>query len=418
MMVARPAQISVVLVLMIMALLGAPEALHAQANVGTGPLTGTLAETEPTSGVLSLGRIKVAPGLIIREIGWDSNVFDEPDAESPKEDYVASFQPDASIFTRLRLFKISAYAGSELTYYKKYASEQSVGHALRGRVDILLSRFRPFIGGGQTKSRTRPNGEIDVRANRKEEELSGGLSFDLGAHSLVYVSAVQTYNGFESAVQSGVDLGESLTRDSYLYQGGVRTDLTPLLTFTLSGGLREDRFRADPTRDSDSLTASAQFGFAPQAVVSGGATFSYRKMKPVDPLVTPFEGILGSVTLTYPFLEIGRFNFSLTRNIEYSFDSVEAYFLENTANIAYTHHLFGVVDAQVRAGRSYFDYSARPTSAARTDTLDTVAGSLGYNLRNRTRVAVNYEYSRRRSELLAERNYQRRRAYLSWLFAF
>ena len=68
--------------------------------------------------------------------------------------------------------------------------------------------------------------------------------------------------------------------------------------------------------------------------------------------------------------------------------------------------------------RAAFDYEARPTLPAHTDTLDTAAGSVGYNLRNKTRIALNYEYARRRSPVFAERNYDRRRVFLSWQFAF
>ena len=57
-------------------------------------------------------------------------------------------------------------------------------------------------------------------------------------------------------------------------------------------------------------------------------------------------------------------------------------------------------------------------SAARTDTLDAVAASVGYNLRNRTRISLNYELAERRSPAYVERNYDRTRIYLSWAYAF
>ena len=77
-----------------------PERAGAQSAVGAGPLTATLPDVEPTVGVLTIGRVRLAPGLTIREIGWDSNVFDEPDEAPPKEDWVAAVQPDISAFTR------------------------------------------------------------------------------------------------------------------------------------------------------------------------------------------------------------------------------------------------------------------------------------------------------------------------------
>jgi Putative beta-barrel porin 2 len=413
----RPVRSLTLVVLTGMALL-CPPAASAQSSVGGGPLTSTLPETEPTVGVLTVGGVRFAPGLTVQEIGWDSNVFDEPTIKSPKEDFVAAVQPDVSAFARLRLFRISAYAGSELTYYRKYESERSVGHAARARVDMLLSRVRPFIGIGETETRTRPNGEIDTRADRQETELSGGLAFDLSPNSLVYGSAFQAKTTYENAFEDGVDLGRSMTRESDNYQGGLKTDITSLLSVQLFASYQDDRFEFEPIRNAESWLGTATFRFAPDAVVSGLVTISYRDMSFVDPEVSPYRGLVGTVSLIYPVLEIGRLSVALTRGVEYSFDTQEAYYLQQSATVAYTHRLFGEVDAQVRGSWASFDYDARINLPSHTDTLDMAGGSIGYNLRNRTRIALNYEYARRRSPAFADRNYERRRAFLSWQFAF
>lgn len=405
----------VCVVLMIM---GGVAGASAQPSVGAGPLTSTLTDTEPVTGVLSLGRVKVAPGLTVQQLGWDDNVFDEPATASPKSDYFAELQPDLSMFTRLRFLRVSAYAGSGISYFQKYDRERSVGYDARGRVDFLLSRFRPFIGYGQKKARTRPNGEIDVRVKQLEEEVSGGLAFDLSVYAAAYVAAYQGRHTFEDAFQDGVNLASTLTRDTYNYEGGLRTDLTPFLSMKVSGGYHEDRFPADPTRNSLGKSIAATFGVAPEAVLTGVVNVGYHDIQYADPGVEPFQGLVGSAALIYPFLEIGRFSLTLRRGVEYSFDTVEAYYVENSGVLSYTHRLFGEVDVQAKTSRAWFDYSARATQPAHIDRLDTSGGSLGYNLRNRTRIALNYEYTRRRSAAFVARNYQRRRVFLSWMFAF
>ena len=404
--------------LAVMSLLAFAHAAAAQSAVGTGPLTATLADAEPVAGVLSIGPVRLAPGIVVREIGWDSNVFDETKAEVPKEDFVAAFTPDVAMFSRLRFLKVSAYAGAELTYYQKYESERSFGHLVRGRVDVLLSRVRPFFGAGQNKTRTRPNGEIDVRADRKEEELSGGLAFELGTHSSVYASAVQVSNRYENALNDGVNLGESLSRDSMEYSGGVKTDLTPLTSLTVSGSVREDTFRSNPLRNADSRMATATIKFGAEAVVTGAVIVALTDFKAVDPRIEPYRGLTGSVALAYSLLEVGRLGLIALRRQEYSFDTAEGYYLENSVNLTYNHRLFGAIDAQVHGGRGTFKYGFRAGIPAHTDTLDTVDGGVGYNLRNRTRISLNYEYARRRSPALAERNYGRKRAFLAWSYAF
>lgn len=395
-----------------------PAGVGAQSAVGTGPLTGTLVDSEPTVGILTVGPVRFAPGLIIREIGWDDNVFDEPAEDFPKEDWVVSVVPDVSAYTRLRWVRISAYAGSELTYYRTYESERNVGHQFRGRADILLSRVRPFVGGGTVETRERPNGEIDTRADRQEDEVSGGLAFDLSDHSLFYGAAYLASTTYENAFEEGVDLSRAMTRDGHNYEGGMKTDLTPLLSMQLSASYREDVFTFEPARNTQSWFGTATFDFAPDAVVAGTVMASYRDMSFADPTINPYRGFVGSATLSYTFLEVGRLSGALSRGVEYSFDSALAYYVEQTATLAYTHRLFGNVDVQVRGSHSSFDYDARATLPAHTDTFDAAGGSLGYNLANRTRIALNYEYARRRSPAFADRNYQRRRVFVSWQYAF
>jgi hypothetical protein len=234
----------------------------------------------------------------------------------------------------------------------------------------------------------------------------------------VYASTIRTKDTYRDAFQEDVDLALSLTREGVEYLGGLRTDLTPLTALTVSAGLREDTFRFAPLRNADLRSASALLRFDAAAVVNGAVTVAYNDFKAVDPRVKPFRGITGSVALAYSLLEVGRLGLFATRRQEYSFDAAEAYYLENSINLAYNHRLFGEVDAQVRGGRAMFDYGFREGSPPHTDTLDTIETGVGYNLRNRTRVSFNYEFARRRSPALAERNYDRRRVYLSWLYAF
>jgi hypothetical protein len=411
-------RLTVASVLVIMGLCGLPHLAAAQAAVGSGPLTGALTDTEPVSGVISLGRLKVAPGVTVSELGWDDNVFDESGDEVPDEDYVASFTPDMSVYSRLRWARISGYGGSTLTYYKKFKSEGSVGYAWRGRIDFLISRVRPFIAAGNTRSRTRPNGEIDIRPNRLEEEYSGGLAFDVGPHSVFYASGNYAAYRFENATQEGIDLGETLSRESYATQLGLRTDITPLLSMQIYGSYQEDKFKAVPIRNSIAKSGNVIFRITPEAVFNGTIGISYRDIHFADPGLRTYRGVLGSAAIAYPFMEIGRFTLIGQRGLEYSLDNTEGYYVETSVTLAYTHRLFGKVDVQARIARSLFDYSARPSEPSHVDTYDTAGGSLGYNLRNRTRVAVNYEYSRRRSPAFSARNYQRRRAFLSWMFAF
>jgi hypothetical protein len=388
----------------------------AQGAVGSGPLTASLATKQPEAGAIKLGPLSLAPGLTIREMGHDDNVFDE--AVNPKDDWVIAGTPDIAVFARTRFAQVSAYAGSDMQWYHTYESENDIGVSLRGRLDLLASRFTPFIAGGRIKNRTRPNGEIDTRADQQLDEFSGGLAYELSPHAQFFVAAIRTDVDYLDAFEDGVSLSQSLSHRGTDYQAGFTTALTPLLGFQMRGSYREDEFVADPLRNGTSRSGTAVFNFDASAVISGTASIGYEDYKPDDPLVEPFRGVTGSGFIVYPFLEFGRFNFGYSRGKDYSFDTAEAYYLENTFRIIYTQRLIGQVDLQGQASKSYFDYGHRAGATERRDTLESYNGNLGYNLRNRTRIAANYEYARRRSPDIADRNFIRRRIYLSWMVAF
>jgi hypothetical protein len=399
-----------------MAFVGTAAPAAAQSAVGTGPLTTTLTDTEPTSGVLSWGPIKAAPGIVVPAAGYDSNVFDE--AVDPKHDYAIVVAPDISVFSRSRFLQLSAYGGGNFMQFNTYTSENANGYSYRGRADFLLSRMRPFVAGGQNKTRERANGEIDTRADRRETEVSGGLAFDFYAHSLIYAAAYRLRTDFTNAFEEGVSLDTSLDRDSTEYSLGIKTDLTPLAALTLSGGYQEDKFRADPLRNAKGARGTASLKVGAEAVFSGTISGSYTDLRPEDPKLEGFRGFTGSAAIIYPVLEIGRITLQGMRGIQYSFDSAEGYFVENTVILSYTHLLPHGLDAQIRGGTSLFDYGFSKIEPAHKDTLDTVLGGIGYNLKNRTRISANYEYSRRRSPAFAARNYDRRRIYMSWTVGF
>ena len=402
--------------LMVMAVSLIASKAAAQGAVGSGPLTGTLADVEPTSGVLRIGPLRIAPGLTIREIGTDDNVFNE--SVDPKSDFVVAGTPDVSVFTRLRFVQISGYAGSEMQYYNTYESERSIGYSFKGRLDLIASRLAPFVGAGQVRNRMRPNGEVDVRADVKNNELSGGLAYELSADSRLFAAVVDTDVDYEDAFEDGVSLEQSLSHSGTEYMGGLKTALTPLLAMQVRGGVRKDKFRFEPNRNGESRLGTMALTFDRDAVVSGVAQFGYQDYVPDDPLVSRYQGLTASVGLAYPVLEFGRFNFGYQHGIEYSFDVEEGYYVNNSFSLAYTQRLFGDADLQVQGTRGTFDYGNREGAQDRQDTLDSVNGNLGYNLPNRSRVSMNYELTERRSPAIAARNYVRRRIFLSWLVAF
>jgi hypothetical protein len=194
--------------------------------------------------------------------------------------------------------------------------------------------------------------------------------------------------------------------------------LTPLTALTISGAYVEDEFHFEPIRNANTRMIDGTLRFSSDAVITGLASFGFKDFKPVDPLVRGYSGIVWRVGLVYPVLDVGRFNIQTNRGNEYSFEITEGYYIETGITLGYTQRLFGNVDIGVSGSKTNFEYGATSASPEREDKLDSVLGGVGYNLPNRTRISVNYEYARRRSPEIQERNYDRRRVFLAWNLAY
>ena len=99
---------------------------------------------------------------------------------------------------------------------------------------------------------------------------------------------------------------------------------------------------------------TATFRFAPDAVVPALVTIvvSRHELQSIPKCqAVPRPGRHAIADLSRSWKSAGS-SVALTRGVEYSFDTPEAYYVEQSATLAYTHRLFGEVDAQVRGSRA------------------------------------------------------------------
>ena len=78
------------------------------------------------------GPFYINPGILLKELGVDTNVFNQPDQQ--KSDFTFTITPKADIaipFARRGLIRTTA--ASDLVYYQKYDSERSIDPQLTAR---------------------------------------------------------------------------------------------------------------------------------------------------------------------------------------------------------------------------------------------------------------------------------------------
>jgi hypothetical protein len=365
-----------------------------------------------------VGPFAIRPSLILRDVGIDSNVFNE--AQQPHEDFTATMGARVDVGFRMPKLQATYASTFEYLYFTEFASERGLNRGSEGRVDVLLGRLRPHVTGSILDSHDRPNAEIDARAHRQQYSYGGGVAFLLlsrTALSASYRRSSTSYDGDEFF--AGVSLADALNVDSEATSASLDLELTPLTTMSVGAEWGDDRFELSPERNARMQRYGVTFTFQPSALVSGRAQVGYRSFQPESAALPEFNGLAAAVSLAYSFREETRVAVVFDRDVRYSYTDTTPYYVSTATRVTLTQRLFGPVDAQGVAGRERLEYEARldAPEAARADRLTTIGGGLGYRLGNTARIGVNLERTERSSPV-EDRRFTRRRIVASISYGF
>ena len=369
---------------------------------GTG-VAGAQETLDPRSTAqVHLGPFYLTPRLAVEEFGVDTNVFNSVDE---KKDFTFTLAPQATLWVPFaRRALVTTTAGTDLVYYQTYSSERSINPDLRVRGELFLNRVTPFVEGSYLNSRQRPNFEIDVRSRREERALRAGvnvrvspkLSFELAGRrgDVVYDA---------DAVHNDVNLRETLNRDSNLASLSIRHAVTPLTTLVLRTEGGNERFQFSPLRNADTLRLMPGVELKPSALISGAGFVGFRRFQPTSDSLEAFSGLVANATLGYTLLGSTRFTVTAERDVTYSYERVQPYFVVDGYGLNVRRQIVGRTD--VTGGVQRYKYSYRnlllpgavPSDLGRVDVTRTWSGSVGYRLGQGTRVGAGVLYRERES---------------------
>jgi hypothetical protein len=375
----------------------------------------SLPEQAPEVSLYRLGPVLVNPKLSIPEIGRDSNAFNE--TSSPKDDFVIRLVPEVDFFSELGVLRVAVRSASTFTYFHDYASERSIAEQIRGRVSAQLSRLRPWVGAASVRSNERTT-EIDARSKRVERELAAGVQFEVSPLAAVTVAANRMDVRFADAeLFRDTALGVALDRTTDMASASLRLQATPFTTLTFRGYVSHDRFAFAPARDSEAQGGDLDVGFGPEAIIRGRLAVGYRQQTSDDPTLNTYRGITGRGGVTALLLWRALLGIDYVRDVQYSFDRAEGYYVENGFDVVYTQRVGGPFDMQARAGRHALDYSAR-FDASRSEVLQTYQAGIGYSLDGGSRFGLSYEVAERDGDARLDRQFSRRRLFGSFTYEF
>lgn len=363
---------------------------------------------------LQFGPLSVYPSVRLVDLGIDRNVFN--DADEAVEDFTFTVASRALAVLRLGLNELMFSGGSDYVWFKEQVSQRSTNAAYAVRFNLSASRFKPFVGAERIRTRTRPNVEIDTRAQRLDHQLVAGSNVNLTERTAVTATVRLLDSKFDEGERfRGVELADALNRRSQMYSAGVRYALTALTTMVVTANYEDEHFRHSPLRNSKAYSVTPGFEFAPEASIRGNVSAGYQFFDPDDPALAGRKGFIMSGALNWSLPSRTTFDLDVGRNVNYSYQDTEPIFLQTGARLLVAQRLFGPIGIEGSAGRQYLSYrwrhgvSPAPGAESREDTSDVYGGGVFVDLGRGFHVRVGAEQARRHSAADPRQNFTRTR---------
>lgn len=296
-------------------------------------------------GELHAGALTVAPTLSLREVGYDTNVFDLSGVERQPGDFTATIEPGVGVDVTTGSLAIRTLTRAAFIYYQTYKTEQAINPVVDLRVNQRLSsRLGLYAIGSYGYSKMRAGYEIDSRERTLSQATTAGLRtggrklrFDLhGAYSTVsYDPNAKFFN---------MDLARTMNHTAVGGGIGAAYSLSPYTSVTAAADEEFHRFPLDPTRDTNQTTTFVGLRFSPRAVIAGDAAIGYTRATPLVSLAPPFSGITPRAGLTYKMHDVFSLGVGAERSIENSFYGDRPYYVLTVYEASTTVAILGRFD--------------------------------------------------------------------------
>jgi hypothetical protein len=374
-----------------------------------------------------VGPFYVAPNLLLKELGIDSNVFNE--AGEQKSDFTFTVAPKLDLWLPIaQRALLKATMASDFVWYAEYDTERSVDPQLTVRSEVYFNRITLFAEDAYLNTRQRPNHEIDLRSRHVEDTITAGAQVALTPSLSVELAGRRFETRYDTdALFDGTSLQRTLNRETRGLQLTTRHRLTPLTTLAVRYDRLQDRFEFSPERDSDSYRVMPGVEFKPQALIKGSAYLGYRKFTPSQPdALQEFSGLVGQLGLSYTLLGATVFGVSYVRDLTYSYEEQRPFFVDTSVGASIRRALGPRFDVLVSADRHMYEYYDALTAGlvdasatvAPVDITWNYAGSVGYRLGREGRIGFGVSYWTRESTRSELRDYDNLRIGSTFSYGF
>jgi len=359
----------------------------------------------------------ISPGVEIRDLGWDDNIFRVGESAGKVGDYTATLIPYVQASLPWSRLQFNGATRAAFNYFQRFEAIRSIDTDGSGAVAVLIGRVTPHVGGSWMNARHRRNFEIDFPVRRVDRSWDAGVDVNVSAKTSVGVITRHSHGRYTGeTVYLESDLASLLDDETTIRGVGVRYALTPLTTVGTEFEQDADRFALAPERNANGSRVMAVIEFRPLALVSGRAQVGVRSRTFNDRNVAPFHGTVAHVDLSYTLFGRTQFTVQAQRDLSYSYRAGERDYLQTGTQLSVTHRIGTNWDTIGTVGRFNLLYGLGDRSE-RAEHVLSYGLDVGRNI-SRSRVGFQVGRQTRTSNFSAQREYEELRISSSMTYRF
>ena len=365
----------------------------------------TLEEDFPLEGTMRLGPLRLRPFILIKDTGYDDNVFLENTRRV--SDFTSTVEPGAKLLT-LFADRAALLVEERLDYvwFAQTISQNHFNNNTRAQANFYLKRITLFGEVNLLSYRERPSTEIDFRIRRHENFFGAGIKYERPRSSLEARLGQDDYR-YASGTPQGVGIPDALNRTETRLTLTGREKVLPKTTFLLEWEGRTIGFdeQAGQVKDSTARRISGGFEFDPTAFLRGSVKVGVESLRPDEENQRGFRGMVGEGNLLYRITGVTNLEGRGRRNTGFTVASGNVYFVDTAYGTTLTQFLAERVAAEVGADRERVDYPEVTTlcdlnagscasgspglkTGFRTDEMRSYFVGGSYRFSNQTRVGL------------------------------
>jgi len=368
----------------------------------------------PETHMFRMGSMSLYPTAAVRDVGFDSNVYN--DSTGPKGDFTYTFAPRLYLVVPVGNSRFVGTGFGNLAYFQTYKDQQSLGGLFQARYEVMSPGFRPFAIAGFADRRERRGLEIDERVRQRQTTVTLGADMDLTTRTALTAWAGRVQTTWDRNAQYlGVSLSEQLDYSTDIFAGGAKFRATPLTTFGMIAEMHRDRFARSPVRDADRLLVGPSVDFDAGASVVGHVRVAYQSFNPIDPIVANYQGMALLADLRYTLRELTEVKFESSRDVDYSYDPIQPYYLESGGVLTVSQRVIGPLQVIAIGERHSLRHQRLVVTSfdGREEITHTVGGGFALQIRKQMRFELTYQNTKRTSNEPGWRQYERQRLFAS-----